>query len=126
MKSGIIKQQYLNFLKVEERLDGASFKHFTKNLFVIISKEVKEGQNWLHVSVSKRDLKNRMTDISWDELREIKDQFIGDRYAYMVFPPKDYYVNISHVFHLWSCLESENGKVLPEFSGIIEGLGRSI
>lgn len=126
IKNTFIKERYLNFVKCEEREDGISFRHLTKKIFVITSIELKENQKWLHVSISKRDLKNRMVDVSWGEMRDIKEQFIGDRYAYIVFPPKENYVNIAQVFHLWSCLESENGKVLPEFSGIIEGLGRSI
>ncbi len=115
---------YVDFIEMERRLDGSSWKHRNKPLIVINSINTFEGQEWQHVSISKRDIKGRMVDVSWEEICEVKDKFIGNKYAYMVFPPKEKYVNISHVFHLWRRIE--NDKVLPEFSSVIPGIGRSI
>ena len=114
----------IDFFKVQEKLDGSSWKHVSKNLFVISSTSIIGEYEWKHVSVSKRDIKGRMVDVSWEEICEIKEKFIGDKYAYMVFPPKDKYVNIAHVFHLWQRTVSD--MVLPEFSALIPGIGRSI
>ena len=114
----------IGFVVREDRLDGVAFSCPRRGIVVISSFGEFEGQTWQHVSVLKRDHKNRMIDVSWEEICEIKEKFIGDKYAYMVFPPKDKYVNIAHVFHLWQRID--NDKVLPEFSAIIPGLGRSI
>ena len=114
----------LSFVKIQQRADGCAFKHYQKPMYVIIDESLKDGELWRHVSVSKRDHKDRLVDVSWEEICDVKDKFIGDRYAYMVFPPKENYVNIAHVFHLWCRVH--NDKVLPEFSRIINGIGRSI
>jgi len=114
----------LDFIEMERRADGSAWKHITKPLIVIESVSIYGEYEWQHVSVSKRDIKGRMIDVSWEEICEIKDKFIGEKYAYMVFPPKEKYVNIAHVFHLWRRIVDD--RVLPEFSQIINGIGRSI
>lgn len=60
------------------------------------------GQDWLHVSVSRR---SRLP--SYDDLKKIKHDFIGDdRAAYQAFPKASEHVNL-HEFclHLWSPTE---------------------
>lgn len=71
-----------------------------------------DGRRWHHVSTARAD---RMP--TWDEVRAIKEAFIGDREAYIVFPPKARYVNL-HRFclHLWACLDAPEGAVLPDFA----------
>lgn len=93
-------------------------------LRVIVDCEVKEdGRQWLHVSASR----SKWTP-THDDMALVKRDFIGaDRYAYSVFSPEEMHVNIhSHCLHLWALLDSEDGKVLPEFSAIVDGVGRSI
>ena len=62
------------------------------------------GGTWLHLSVS---CMNRIP--SWDELKEAKELFLGDRLAVQVLPPKEYYVNVQpNVLHLFSRLDKES------------------
>ena len=71
-----------------------------------------DGRVWHHVSTARRD-----RDPTWAELIAVKEAFIGDRYAYLVAPPRRAYVNLhAHCLHWWSCLDVEAGAVLPEFS----------
>lgn len=103
---------------------GYSLRQSKGALRVFIDCTVKEdGAYWLHVSVSRK---------SWTPTHEdmalVKQAFIGDeRYAYSVWPPLDKYVNIhKHCLHLWAKMDSTDGRVLPEFSSHVEGIGRSI
>jgi hypothetical protein len=103
--------------------NGWALREIAGGLRVIVDWEMKvDGYQWLHVSFSRK---------SWvpthDDALKVKHAFIGDRYAYQVFPHPDNYVNI-HKFclHLWSRLDGGMGMVLPEFSEILEGIGRSI
>jgi hypothetical protein len=75
----------------------------------------RDGQRWLHVSFSRPD---RLP--SWEELKEVKQIFIGrERTAIQVIPRDSEYVNVHpYCLHLWTCLDSE---VVPDFavSGLI-------
>lgn len=101
--------------------DGHCFAH-KNGLRLIIDCETKEdGKSWLHVSVSRKNW-----NPSHDDMCLVKRAFIGNRYAYAIYPPKEVYVNIhSHCLHLWALAEGD-GRALPEFSGVIEGVGRSV
>lgn len=104
--------------------DGFACGQFGGGLRVIVDCETKEdGREWLHVSVSRE----RWTP-SHEDMALVKRDFIGDRrYAYSVWSPIDNHVNIhKHCLHLWSMMDSDDGQVLPEFSVIVEGVGRSI
>jgi hypothetical protein len=79
-------------------------------LMVICSATVYgDGKRWMHVSCSTP---SRLP--TWDELRLVKDTFIGrDRVALQVLPRAAEHVNIHpYVLHLWSCLD---GDVTPDF-----------
>lgn len=86
-------------------------KAWTFNGMIIIASaaEYSDGNEWLHVSVSR---KSRLP--TYDELTRIKRDFIGDdKKAVFVLPEKKNHVNI-HEY----CLQlfySENNP-LPEFS----------
>lgn len=58
----------------------------------------------------------------------VKDAFIGpDRYAYSVWVPRDRHVNIHrHCLHLWALMTDDEGRVLPEFSAVVDGVGLSV
>lgn len=78
-----------------------------------------DGLKWLHVSISKAPSRKMPT---YDDIQLARALFIGeDRECYMVFPPKDRYVNINPVLHLWCCLDVPGG-ILPRFEGFIEGV----
>ena len=100
--------------------NGHLFVHKNGLRLLIDCEEKEDGRKWLHVSVSRKNW-----NPSHDDMCLVKEAFIGDRYAYAVYPPKQVYVNIhSHCLHLWALVE-EDGRVLPEFSGVLAGV-RSI
>jgi hypothetical protein len=77
-------------------------------LLVLLSREAHEdGRRWLHVSVSRR---SRLP--SWEELRVVKNLFIGpERDAVQWLPPASEYVNAhNYCLHLWHCLD---GRIVP-------------
>jgi hypothetical protein len=85
-------------------------------LTVICSDAIHDGDWWRHVSVSRPD---RLP--SWNDVKAVKQAFIGDRYAFMVFPDKAHYVSIhDNCLHLFATHDGDNGNVLPEFT---EGSG---
>jgi hypothetical protein len=105
---------------------GEGYRLSQKNggLRVIVDQEIKaDGCRWLHVSVSRK---------SWTPTHEdmvlVKHDFIGeDRYAYSIWPPREQYVNIhKHCLHLWARIDQADGRVLPEFSAELPGIGKSI
>lgn len=100
----------LQFVKIPHPHTTYAYQHINMPLFVLCSASVEsDGRRWMHVSCSRR---NRLP--SWEELRMVKDAFIGrERRAIQVLPPDSEYVNThSFVLHLWSCLDVE---VLPDF-----------
>lgn len=104
--------------------DGFALREKDGGLRVLIDCEFKEdGAPWLHVSYSRKNWTPNHEDTV-----KVKLAFIGDsRYAYVVFPPKEKYVNIhSHCLHLWARMDTEDGRALPEFSAELEGIGKSI
>jgi len=87
-----------------------SYRKIADKVTVIVSGSTEaDGRRWLHVSVSRP---SRLP--TWDDLREVKDTFIGrDRKAIQVLPPAAEYVNIHpNVLHLWACLDDDG---LPDF-----------
>jgi hypothetical protein len=102
------------FRQCEVREDGIKWIHILYPLSVISSVTIEEdGKKWLHVSFAHP---KRMPD--YNEITMVKERFIGeDKYAMMVFPKKDFHVNIHpYCLHLWHCID---GHPLPEFSGIV-------
>ena len=102
--------------------DGHCFAH-KNGLRVIIDCEVKADlRRWVHVSMSRLKW-----NPSHEDMAMVKRAFIGnDRYAYSVWPPEEQYVNIhKHCLHIWALAEGD-GRSLPEFSNVFEGIGRSV
>lgn len=90
--------------------DGAAFLH-TSGISVIASVSTEhDGKRWLHVSCAYH---NRLP--SWDDLRMVKDVFIGKhRKAIQVIPSAEEHININpNCLHLWCCLD---GDPLPDFA----------
>lgn len=94
---------------VQRNEDGAAYQH--GGLCVIVSADTEQdGRPWLHVSASRA-----MRLPSWEDLRTVKEIFVGDRYAYQVLPPRAKYVNINpNVLHLWAPLAGD--PPLPDFT----------
>lgn len=89
---------------------GGAYWHTLIPLMVICSAcREEDGRDWAHFSMSHKD---RLP--TWEEFKAGKDIFLGNVYAYQVFPPKEKYVNDHpHVLHLFHCLE---GVPLPDFT----------
>ena len=98
-----------------------AFRHKC-GLKLIIDCAVKaDNRLWVHVSVSRKDW-----DPSYLDMMRVKRDFLGDHYAYSVYPPEQFYVNVHHhCLHLWALAEGD-GRALPEFSEVYGALGRSI
>jgi hypothetical protein len=97
---------------------GYALQHRNGLRAIIDCSQKEDDRWWVHVSVSRSA---RMP--THDDMTLVKQAFLGDRYAYAVYPPKSEYVNI-HIFclHLWTLVDGENGRVLPEFAGEVAGI----
>ena len=75
-----------------------------------------DGELWLHVSVTQRVGKWAFALPSWEDLKRVKHDFIGeDRWAYQVLPANTHYVNKHpYVLHLYARYRGENA--LPDFT----------
>lgn len=102
--------------------DGHCFAHKNGLRLIVDCEKKSDGRKWVHVSVSRKNY-----DPSHADMCMVKEAFLGTRYAYAVYPPREVYVNIhTHCLHLWALAEGEDGRVLPEFSAVIEDIGRSV
>lgn len=100
---------------IEIRDDGAAYRKGSLQVIVSASKE-SDGHEWIHLSATQRFGKNKFALPSWEDLKELKNVFIGEqRYAYIVYPDSAHYVNIhAFVLHLWARMDGVN--VLPDFT----------
>lgn len=80
-------------------------------LKVIMTEEPHEGTKWLHVSVS-----NEKHFPTWEEIRFVKDTFIGkDKCAVMILPEQEFYVNLhKNCFHLYHRLDGDTCPGNPQ------------
>lgn len=78
---------------------GKAYKSADGLLVLASVRQELDGRLWAHVSVSRRE---RLP--SWDDLKLVKDLFVGrDRPAYQVLPRARDYVNVHpYVLHLWT------------------------
>jgi hypothetical protein len=100
----------LMWRKLEAAPDCRAFRHITGSLVVLITGSVEEdGKRWLHVSCSHAQWLP-----SWEELRMVKDQFIGkERKAIVVLPVAAEHVSHHpYCLHLWHCADADP---LPNF-----------
>jgi hypothetical protein len=99
-------------------LNGYALQDATGLRLIVDCARKDDDRFWLHVSVSRAKALPTHLD-----MRRVKDSFIGDRYAYAVLPPRSEYVNIHpNCLHLWALVDDSAGRVLPEFSGDIDGV----
>lgn len=100
---------------LQKEADGAAFQR--GYIRVIISLATYEDHNlWIHVSVSGRKSQTVRFLPSWEDMKRVKHDFIGeDKWAYQVFPSQKQYVNLNpYVLHLYSLFE--NRSALPDFT----------
>lgn len=103
--------------------DGLTAMSNALGLAVILTLAIeRDGKPWKHISVSRRDC--RIPD--YLDMQEVRRQFVkADEHAYMVFPCRDEYVNISaktgvEVLHLFIPI---GHRPLPDFRVDREGNG---
>ena len=75
-----------------------------------------DGRVWLHVSACGRTGASSWFLPSWEDMKRIKNDFIGeDAWAYQVFPSaKDYVNQHPYVLHLYSLMDGK--PALPDFT----------
>ena len=101
---------------------GHAFQHRCGLRLLIDCSMKDDNQWWVHISVSRR-----AQTPDHEDMAMVKSHFLGERYAYSVWPPLDKYVNIhANCLHIWALVDKGDGRILPEFSDIVEGVGRSI
>lgn len=93
---------------------GTPVSIYTRNdgqLRVIVTEEPHKETKWLHVSVS-----NEKRYPTWEEIRYVKDLFIGkDRDAVMILPEEKYYLNLhKNCFHLYHRLDGDTVPGNPQ------------
>ncbi|HET9748349.1 MAG TPA: hypothetical protein VFS06_03510 [Casimicrobiaceae bacterium] len=77
---------------------------FGLRVFVTVENRGAKTGVWLHVSLSRA---GKLP--SWEDVREVKDIFIGrDRCAIHMVPPEKFYVNLHpYTLHLFSRLDAD-------------------
>lgn len=99
--------------RMADAFDGAVYAYRAIEGFMTVILSVareEDGRRWLHVSLARPE---RLP--SWDDLRMIKDLFIGkDKLAVQVLPPTSNWVNEHpYCLHLFHCLD---GAITPDFT----------
>lgn len=95
--------------------DGFTAMNYTLGLGVILTLAIeRDGKPWKHISVSRKD--RHIPD--YLDMQEVRRQFVkAEEHAYMVWPCRDEYVNMSaktgvEVLHLFVPL---GHRPLPDF-----------
>lgn len=74
---------------------------------------------WIHLSLSRRD---RVP--SWDEIKKVALDFLGDRTAMHVVAKGKDHINIHpNCFHLWALVNSEDEGAIPNLQNITWEVG---
>lgn len=104
----IVLPHYIRILKVSD--DGRAY--LNRNIpctIIFTGARHSDGKRWLHLSVAHSQ---RLP--TWEELKEAKELFLGDRVAICIFPQAKDWVNIhTNCLHLWACLD---GPIVPNFA----------
>jgi len=104
---------------IEAHEQGAAFRRGYINVLMSVDHE-DDGNDWIHVSASGlRATPGSWFLPSWEDMKRVKHDFLGDNWAYVVFPSEKQYVNHNpHVLHLYARLDGKSA--LPDFT---HGLG---
>ena len=103
-----------------EAHDGSAYAFRRGSIQVLwsISRE-SDGHDWIHVSLCGRTNARKFYLPSYEDVARVKHDFLGDRWAYQVFPDERHYINHNpYVLHLWARMNGE--PALPDFT---HGLG---
>jgi hypothetical protein len=94
---------------------GAAFRRGNIQTIITVQR-YDDDRIWVHVSAAGRRGTNSWFLPDWEDLKRVKNDFIGpDRWAYQVLPPPQDYVNMhAQVLHLYALLDG--GPALPDFT----------
>lgn len=100
---------------VERAPGGGIFRCGVLQVFFSVLR-YEDHRTWLHVSLCGRTGQDRFHLPSWEDVKRVKTDFIGeDRWAYQVFPDARAYINQNpYVLHLFSLLDGT--PALPDFT----------
>jgi len=100
---------------IQREVGGGAFVRGTLQVIFSCCK-YEDGRVWLHVSVCGRKGQREFYTPSFEELKRVKHDFIGeDKWAYQVFPSSKQYVNHhENVLHLYSLMDGT--PALPDFT----------
>jgi hypothetical protein len=102
---------------------GGAFRRGNVQILFTVQKYEQSGgwAPWLHVSACGRRGENSWFLPDWEDLKRVKNDFIGEqRWGYQVFPSAKDYVNIHpYVLHIYAPLDGK--PALPDFTW---GLGQ--
>ena len=103
---------------VDKGADGAAFQRGTIQVVMTLAK-YEDHQLWIHTSLCGRVSREKFYLPTWEDVKRVKHDFIGNHWAYVVFPPENKYVNQNpYVLHLFARFDGESA--LPDFT---RGLG---
>lgn len=106
--------------KPEGEADGSShaFRRGTIQVLWSMSRE-SDGHDWIHVSLAGRMGPEKFYLPAYEDVQRVKRDFLGDLWAYQVFPNEKNYINHNAcVLHLWA--RFDGSPALPDFT---HGLG---
>ena len=102
------------WLKARETPCGHYWVHMKLKLQVYQTVVEKDGQIWMHTSVSRPKKSSAWKLPSYEDLARVRKVFVGDRPAIQIFPSSEEHVNLQNVLHLYTPLENASLN-LPDF-----------
>lgn len=95
---------------------GAAFKRGSLQVMISVLR-YDDGRIWKHISVCGRTGPSCYHLPTWEDLKRVKNDFIGEeRWAYQVLPNSKQYINQNpYVLHLYSLFE-DGAMALPDFT----------
>lgn len=115
-----IKSSWTLLSKPHGEEDGSShvFRRGAIQVLWSMSREL-DGEIWIHVSLCGRTGPKAYYLPTYEDVKRVKHDFLGDAWAYQVFPDERHYINQNpFVLHLWARMDG--AAVLPDFT---RGLG---
>lgn len=107
IKKATIRAEIAGFFVIQKAIDGVSFRKGNIVVIYSIAQEL-DNKHWIHLSLSRP---NKYP--TYDEIKRIKEIFIGNEKAIIIFPKDSNFVNLHpYCFHLWSCLDCD---IIPDF-----------
>lgn len=115
-----IKPSWTLTYRPDGEKDGSShaFQRGAIQVLWSMSREA-DGHDWIHVSLCGRTGARNYHLPTYEDVQRVKRDFLGDAWAYQVFPDERHYINQNpFVLHLWS--RFDGSPALPDFT---HGLG---